>query len=340
MNTQLIVLIVCLAGLLVSAQEEVVVQSQAEARRPVDLNHLSTAQILRHLVENSETLQQIDSKTLGVSNSQKGIEQKLSLLGQDVAEIARLEDNLKKLVPCIAGKSQLTDNNIKTLTSSLHDAENRTVRAIDTLSRGQLDIKQGLTKADQNQKRHDLNLDQLGKSVHQRLNGLDNLVKQMVLKELVTLGQASKKLEQGQKLIESKVVHLDELAALSSITANKVYQLEQGLRSINSTQQYQLAAIGQNMQQLGATTWQIDNKLGVLLSTQKNIERAVVECKKCQPQHMDRNPHEHWQQPQFPQVYEHKDAQKTPVKTEYETSYANADEASYLYQLWYGKDDK
>ncbi|XP_064549138.1 uncharacterized protein LOC135435842 isoform X2 [Drosophila montana] len=343
MKSQLVVLIVCLAA--ISVAEEQQSEQQAVASKRVEPGeNPSNAPIRRILEENNEALQKLDIQAHSISNSQKGIENKLRLLGQDVAGIGRLEDGLKKLERVSESNFQQTANGIRNLAASIRAAENRTDRAIVSLGRGQQDIKQVLVKVDANQNRYERNLDQVARSVHQHLSSLDNLVKQSVLKELVALVQLAKKLDHAQRHIEGKVNHLDELTALSSITANKVQHLEQGLRSINSTQQRQLAAIGQTVQQVGATTWQIDNKLGVLLSTQKNIERALVECKKSQPEHKDHpklpeHPQEHWEQPAFV-TYENKDQHKTPSKPDYDSGYTNADEASYLYQLWYGKDDK
>ncbi|EDW57521.1 desmoplakin [Drosophila virilis] len=345
MKSQLVVLIVCLAALCV-AEEQQAEQQAAVAKHVEHGQNPNNDPIRRILEENTEVLQKLDIKAHSISNSQKGIENKLRLLGQDVAGIGRLEDGLKKLERVSESNFQQTANGIKILSASIRAAENRTDRAIVSLARGQQDIKQVLVKVDANQNRYERNLDQVAKSVHQHLSGLDNLLKQSVLKELVALVQLAKKLDHAQRHIEGKVNHLDELTALSSITANKVQHLELGLRSVNSTQQRQLAAIGQTVQQVGATTWQIDNKLGVLLSTQKNIERALVECKKCyrEPEHKDHvklpeHPQEHWEQPAYIN-YEHKDQHKTPSKPDYDSGYANADEASYLYQLWYGKDDK
>lgn len=266
---------------------------QHDGHRP----HSDNGAIRRILDENTKVLRQLDNKAESIGNSQKGIENKLRLLGQDVAGIGRLEDGLKKLELTTAANFHQTANGIKNLTTSIRAAENKTDRAILNLTRGQLDIKQLIVKVDADQNKHERSLDQAAKSLNLRLAGLDNLLKQSVLKEIVALVQVAKKLEQSQRHIENKVGHLDELTALSGITANKVQQLEHGLRSINSTQQRQLAAIGQTVQQVGASTWQIDNKLGVLLSTQKNIERALVECKKCFPPH--KQPHDNWQQPGY-----------------------------------------
>ncbi|KRG03777.1 uncharacterized protein LOC6578109 [Drosophila mojavensis] len=349
MKLQLVLLIVCLVSSC-RAQEEPEDQEQkgeageaAAEAAPANLGDSrpdrSNASIRRILDENTKVLRQLDNKAQGISNSQKGIEGKLRLLGQDVAGIERLEDGLKRLELSTAANFHLTAHGIRNLTASIRAAENKTDWALLNLARGQQDIKQLISKVDANQNKHEHSLDQATKSVTLRLSALDNLLKQSVLKEVVALVQVAKKLEQSQRLIENKVGHLDELTALSGLTASKVHQLEHGLRSINSTQHRQLAAIGHTVEHVGASTWQIDNKLGVLLSTQKNIERALVECKKCFPSHKQpESPHDRWQQPGYIS-YDHKEANK-PSSKEYESSYDHADEASYLYQLWYGKDDK
>ncbi|TDG42737.1 hypothetical protein AWZ03_010843 [Drosophila navojoa] len=346
MKLQLVLLIVCLVSNCRAQEEPEEQEQEAEAgEAAAPLNHgdrrpnTSNAGIRRILDENTKVLRQLDNMAQGISNSQKGIEGKLRLLGQDVAGIERLEDGLKKLELSTAANFHLTAHGIRNLTSSIRAAENKTDWALLNLARGQQDIKQLISKVDANQNKQERSLDQAAKSVTLRLSALDNLLKQSVLKEVVALVQVAKKLEQSQRQIENKVGHLDELTALSGLTASKVQQLEHGMRSINSTQQRQLAAIGHTIEHVGASTWQIDNKLGVLLSTQKNIERALVECKKCFPSHKQpEHPHDRWEQPGYIS-YDHKEVNK-PSSKEYENSYDHADETSYLYQLWYGKDDK
>ncbi|KAH8377727.1 hypothetical protein KR093_006832, partial [Drosophila rubida] len=307
---------------------------------------ISDSQIRRILEDNTKTLDSLDRKTHTISNTQKGIESKLKTIARDLSEIEIIENGIKQLEKLTADNFKTTAQGIKNLTSSIKSAEDRTDRAILGLSRTQQEIKQVLIQVDANQNKYELVINDVAKSVQERLGGLDALLKQGVLKELVNLGQSAKKLENSQKHIENKIGYLDELAALSSITANKVQLLEQGLRSLNVSQQLQLSAISETVQQVGSTTWQIDNKLGVLLSTQKNIERGLEECKKCH-RHPGKDHHDAQREHEdsygdlsYAPEYRHKEAAKPSSNSEHSSDYSNsnAEEASYLYQLWYGKD--
>ncbi|XP_034474082.1 uncharacterized protein LOC117781435 [Drosophila innubila] len=329
MKTEVFVLIVFLGA--VSAADE----QKAE-------KELGDSQILFMLEDNNKTLENLDKKAHGISNTQKGIESKLKSIGQELAVIGHVEDGLKKLETLTANNLKTTTDGIMNLTSTMYSAGNRTDRAINGLVRSQQEIKLVLIQVDANQSKYERDLNEVAKSVHNHIAGLDTLLKQSVLKELVTLGQTAKKLESSQKHIERKIGYLDELAALGGITANKVQLLEQGLRSLNISQQLQLSAIGETVHQVGSTTWQIDNKLGVLLSTQKNIERALEECKKCRRHHYGKDhydepkqPQEHYADPSYD--YGHKDTPKSSLRSDY-GSYSNAEETSSDYQLWYGKD--
>ncbi|KAL7740429.1 hypothetical protein ACLKA6_013223 [Drosophila palustris] len=336
MKSQVFVLIVCIGA--VMAVEEQITTSQTTEKK------LDESQITRILKDNSKTLDNLEKKADSIGNTQKGIESKLKSIGQELRGIQNVEEGLKKLEKLTENNLKTTVEGLKNLTSTVNSAGNRADLAISSLGKAQQEIKQVLIQVDANQSKYERNLNGVAKSVHDHIAALDTLLKQSVLKELVTLGQTAKKLESSQKKIENKIGYLDELAALSAITANKVQLLEQGLRSLNISQQHQLSAIGKTVHQVGSTTWQIDNKLGVLLSTQKNIERALEECKNCQRHHgkdhynVPKPSQEHYADPSY--EYGHKDMSKTSSGSDYGSSYSNAEEASYLYQLWYGKDQK
>ncbi|XP_062142012.1 uncharacterized protein LOC133850065 isoform X1 [Drosophila sulfurigaster albostrigata] len=372
MKTQLFVLIICLSAGAAFAQEEELIEILPPRTTKAPEKGVSDPKIIRILEDNSKKLDILDRNTHTISNTQKGIENKLKAIARDLSEIEHIEDDLKKLEKLTADNFKSTAQGVKNLTNNIKSAEDRTDRAILGLSRTQQEIKQVLIQVDANQNKYEADLNNVAKSVHDHLDGLDSVLKQSVLKELVNLNQAAKKLENSQKHIENKIGYLDELAALTGITANKVQLLEQGVRSLNVSQQLQLSAISETVHQVGSTTWQIDNKLGVLLSTQKNIERGLEECKKCQrhpapepyhepkqyedsygepKQHEDSyaEPKQHedsYAEPRYAPEYGRKEPSKSSSSSssnsEYGSDYSNsnAEEASYLYQLWYGKDQK
>lgn len=294
MKTQLFVLIICL-GAVTCASEE-----RGGQQYGADCSGGSSGSIDSHIISileaNTRALDGLELKAQGISNSQKGIEGKLKNIAQELSVIGDLEDGLKKLDVSSIKNFQFVASGLRNLTASIRAGEDRTDRAILGVSRTQQEIKQVLIQVDAKQNKYERDLSAVTKSVQQSLSALDNILKQSVLQELVSLGQTAKKLEQSQRHIENKIGYLDELTALSGITANKVQLLSQGVQSLNATQEHRLAAIGQAVHEAGAATWQIDSKLGVLLSTQKSIEHALNECKEKQQHHQ----HPHGPAPQQP----------------------------------------
>ncbi|XP_017855130.1 uncharacterized protein LOC108608310 [Drosophila busckii] len=331
---QSILIAICLGAILVTAQEPPVEQSSMLVPPvPGLISGAQIFQIVSLLESNGRSLNSLERRSDSISQSQKGIEVKLQLIGQDVVGISRVEEALKRLDLATASNFRSTASDIRNVTASIKEAETRTDRSIGNLARGQQEIKVVLAKVDANQIRNDRTLNEVARSVQNSIAGLDNLLKQTVLRELLALVQSAKKLEQSQRHIESKVMQIDQLAALTSITANKVNQLDQGIRALNNTQQQQLNGIGQILHKVGTTSWQIDHKLGVLLSSQKNIERALEDCKKSQAPH--KNYHA---EPQAPHKNYH--AEPQPPKSLYDSAYEDTsyEDTSYLHQLWYGKD--
>lgn len=271
MQTQLFVLLICLGAVSCASEDK----SGGSTDRTS-----GESQIRRNLEENTQAVNRLELKANSISNTQKGIEEKLKNIAKELNVIGGLENGLKKIDAANVKNFQLTASGLRNLTNSILGSENRTNQAILGVSRTQQEIKQVLIQVDAKQNQYEVDLNAATKSIQQNLSALDNLLKRSVLRELVSLGQTAKKLEQSQRHIENKIGYLDELTALSAITVNKVQLLEQGVHSLNETQLAKLAAIGQTVNEVGATTWQIDSKLGVLLSTQKKIEGALIECKK------------------------------------------------------------
>lgn len=279
MQTQLFVLIICLGAVTCTSEDKYGGGQHYGAGGSID------SEIIRILEANTRALDGLELKTQSISFSQKGIEGKLGKIAQELSVIGDLEAGLKKIDALSIHNFQLIASGLRNLNASIRAGEDRTDKAISGVSRTQQEIKQVLIQVDAKQSKYESDLSAVTKSVQQSLSGLDNLLKQSVLRELVSLGQTAKKLEQSQRLIENKIGYLDELTALTGITANNVQLLSQGVQSLNATQEHKLAAIGLAVQEAGAATWQIDSKLGVLLSTQKNIERALNECKQRQQHH-------------------------------------------------------
>lgn len=294
MQTQLFVLIICLGAVTCASEERGGQHNGAGGSGgtsgPIDL------QIIRILEANTRALDGLEHKAQSISNSQKGIEGKLKNIAQELSVIGELEDGLKKIDASSIKNFQLVASGLRNLTADIRAGENRTDRAILGVSRTQQEIKQVLIQVDAKQNKYERDLSAVSKSVEQSLSGLDKLLKQNVLQELVSLGQTAKKLEQSQRHIENKIGYLDELTALSGITANNVQLLSQGVQSLNATQEHRLAAIGQAVHEAGAAAWQIDSKLGVLLSSQKSIVHALNECKEKKQHHQ----HPHGPGPQQP----------------------------------------
>ncbi|BFF94078.1 uncharacterized protein DMAD_11795 [Drosophila madeirensis] len=291
--------------------------------------------IVRILTGISDQLEALDHKAIEVIKHQKGFEHKLKDQREQIVGLVRLEAGLVKLEQDTTDSFKLTATGVRNLTAIVKSSQSQNENAIRNLVKVENEIKRALRKVDAVENNHQEELSKVTKSVDKHLGEIEQLLKQGVIKELVSLDRKAKGLQQQQRNIEAKVVYLDELNALTSRANRKVDHLEQGLRSLNYTQAESLAGIEKIILAVHGDNSHIEHKLGALLSNQKNIERGLEVCKRKQHLHPgpgNGKPHTGY----TPVPVHHSQPRQKPQ--EYQTSYATNEETEYLYKLWYGKD--
>ncbi|XP_022224983.2 uncharacterized protein LOC111075803 [Drosophila obscura] len=326
MRAESVLLLICIGGVLTVAEEREEKSGDRE--------------IVRKLTGISEQLEALDNKAIEVIKHQKGFEHKLKDQRDQIEGIVRLEFGLVKLEKDTVNSFQLTASGVRNLTAIINSAQRQNENAIRNLGKAEIEIRSALGKFDEDQNKHEQELSKVTKSVERNLGEIEQLLKQSVIRELVSLEKKAKVLQQQQRNIEEKVVYLDELNALTSRANRKVDHLEQELRSLNYTQAESLAGIEKVILAVHGGTSQIEHKLGALLSNQKNIERTLDACKRGQHRHPgNEKPQGGWSHTGYTSAPSHQ-SQPKQKPTEYETSYATEEEAEYLYKLWYGRENE
>ncbi|XP_030376827.1 uncharacterized protein LOC115625792 [Scaptodrosophila lebanonensis] len=268
MRRFLIVLVIC----------AVVTADRSDSRRP---DHRDELREVRALVQkNGESLKELGQQAAGIANSQKGIDQKLSQQINQLRGIQRVEVGLGKLQKDTTINLAKNAAAVQNLTISVRNASNRTNKALNDLNKNGEDIKKVLLNLEDNQNKHERELNALSDSVQKNISGLDRLIKQSVLREISELDKASKKLERVQKQIVDKVGQLDGINELTKVNSRKVSILDSRVRSLNATQAERLSILGAAVNSVQINTAQIDEKLGLLLENQKDIAKTLDECKK------------------------------------------------------------
>ncbi|XP_001356258.3 uncharacterized protein [Drosophila pseudoobscura] len=319
MRAQSVLLLICISGVWTVAVEQ---EEKSGDRK-----------IVRILTEISAQLETLDIKATDVIKHQKGFEHKLKDQRDQIEGIVRLEAGLLKLEQDTVNSFQLTATGVRNLTAIINSSHSQNEKAIRNLGKVEIDIKRALGQVDAVQNKHEQELNKVAKSVDRHLEEIEQLLKQSVIREIVSLDRKAKGLQHQQRNIEAKVVYLDELNALTSRANQKVDQLQQGLRSLNYTQAESLDGIEKVILAVQGGSSQIDHKLGALLRNQKNIESTLDVCKRGHYAHTgNKKPQDRWSS-----AHQSQPRQKP---TEYETSYATEEEAEYLYKLWYGKENE
>ncbi|EDW77255.2 uncharacterized protein Dwil_GK18185 [Drosophila willistoni] len=288
-------------------------------------------EILEILKKGDEELRKLNHKVHDLSNSQKGIEDKIKQQRDQLEGIVRLEEGLVKIQNDTAHSFQLTASGVKNLTANIRSFEAKNDKALQNLGKVELQIKEVIGKVDANQNKYENEIKGVSKSVEKHLDDLSKLLKQSVVEKLVSLDRTAKKLESTQKNIEQKALYLDELNELAGRANYKADQLEQGLQQLNYTQNQRLTGIAVSVHEVEVGVGHLDRKLVELLGNQQIIEKILKDCAKWKHPNKPSNPENIWAPPQPDYSPSYGFQQK-------EVSYASSEEASYLHKLWYGKD--
>ncbi|XP_017050540.2 uncharacterized protein LOC108094468 [Drosophila ficusphila] len=270
-----------------------------------------------------------------VKNVQKGIEEKFKHQRDEIDLIAALEVALSQLETKVHSSFDATASGVRNLTEIIRAVQSQNERSIQNLTNAEVDIRRVIGQFDVDQDKYEKILDALAASVKSQLAGIQQLIGQAVIGELIGLDNKAKVLQVQQRNIIGQVGHLEELNALANRANRKVNQLEWGLVALNRTQSENLNIIENTVHGVQVTSSQIDLKLGALLDNQKNIEKSLENCKRKNPP--DHKPQHGSTHPEPSPNHQYKPEVKPEVNPGYESSYASQEEAEQLYKLWYNK---
>ncbi|KAH8334565.1 myosin heavy chain, clone 203 [Drosophila kikkawai] len=293
----------------------------------------SEAEAVKVLKKSNEELGKLVRIALDVNDKSKSFEEKIKVLRDEVERIAELDKVLIKLEEKVVDSFQDTSAGLRNLTAIVTATQNRNEQAIQNLTKVELEVRHALGQVDVNQNKYEHNLNEVAASITTHLAEIEQILKQAVIKELIGLDGKVKVLHQHQRNIDGQLGHLEQLNGLAGRANHKLTQLECGLTSLNSTQSKSLNSIENTVRGVQVATFQIDQKLGILLNNQKNIDKTLEQCKHRHQPHQPK-PHEIWTRSEY--APDHK--LRPEQKPEYQhSSYASEEEAEQLYKLWYGK---
>ncbi|KAH8245210.1 hypothetical protein KR032_006453 [Drosophila birchii] len=297
-----------------------------------DSKKSSEAEAVKVLKKSNEEVEKLVRIALDVNDKSKSFEEKIKILRDEIERIAELDKVLIKLEEKVVDSFQDTSAGLRNLTAIVTATQNRNEQAIQNLTKVELEVRSALGQVDVNQNKYEHNLNEVAASITTHLAEIDQILKQALVKELIVLDGKVKVLHQQQRSIDGQLGHLDELSGLAGRNNQKLSQLECGLTTLNSTQSKSLNSIENTVRGVQLATFQIDQKLGVLLSNQKSIDRNLEHCKHKQQPHQ--NAHEIWTHPGYASDYKSQPEHKPGYQ---HSSYATEEEAENLYKLWYGK---
>ncbi|EDV32038.2 uncharacterized protein Dana_GF14239 [Drosophila ananassae] len=311
MRNQLILATICILLCVTSAQE--VVSKENELLEQV-------GELLRLVLD--------------LSFQTKGIEEKFRHQRDEIERIEGLETTLVKLETGILDSINITAAGVGNLTAFIEAAQAQNDQAIQNLTTVDGEIRNVLSDVEANQNKYEKDLDQVAASINTHLSEIEQLLRDAIVGGLTDLDHKTLILQQQQQEINGQVGHVQELNGLARQANYKLQQLECGLTKLNSSQTESLNTIKGSVIGIQVSSSQIDQKIGILLDNQKNIEKSLGGCSKWRPyeQKGDKS-HEVWTHPEH--VSEYKPHQEH--KPKFETTYPSEEEATYLYKLWYGK---
>ncbi|KAH8255317.1 hypothetical protein KR038_000911 [Drosophila bunnanda] len=292
----------------------------------------SEAEAVKVLKKSNEEVEKLVRIALDVNHKSKSFEEKIKILRDEIERIAELDKVLIKLEEKVVESFQDTSAGLTNLTAIVTATQNRNEQAIQNLTKVELEVRSALGQVDVNQNKYEKNLNELGTSINTHLAEIEQILKQAIIKELIGLDGKVKVLHRQQRNIDGQLGHLDELSGLADRANLKLSQLECGLTTLNSTQTKSLNSIENTVRGVQVATFQIDQKLGILLHNQKNIDKTLEDCKHRHQPHQ--KPHEIWTHSGYASDHKSQPEHKPGYQ---QSSHVSEEEAEYLYKLWYGK---
>lgn len=281
MRNQLILATICILLCVTSAQE--VVSKENELLEQV-------GELLRLVLD--------------LSFQTKGIEEKFRHQRDEIERIEGLETTLVKLETGILDSINITAAGVGNLTAFIEAAQAQNDQAIQNLTRVDGEIRNVLSDVEANQNKYEKDLDQVAASINTHLSEIEQLLRDAIVGGLTDLDHKTLILQQQQQEINGQVGHVQELNGLARQANYKLQQLECGLTKLNSSQTESLNTIKGSVIGIQVSSSQIDQKIGILLDNQKNIEKSLGGCSKWRPyeQKGDKS-HEVWTHPEHVSEY-------------------------------------
>ncbi|KAH8319201.1 hypothetical protein KR067_013396 [Drosophila pandora] len=271
---------------------------------------------------------------LDLSFQTKGIEEKFRHQRDEIERIEGLETTLVKLELGILDSINITAAGVGNLTAFVEAAQAQNDQAIQNLTRVDGEIRNVLSDVEANQNKYGKDLDQVAASINTHLSEIEQLLRDAIVGGLTDLDHKTLILQQQQQEINGQVGHVQELNGLARQANYKLQQLECGLTKLNSSQTESLNTIKGSVIGIQVASSQIDQKIGILLDNQKNIEKSLGGCSKWRPyEPKGEKSHEVWTHPEHVSGYK----SHQEHKPKFETTYPSEEETTYLYKLWYGK---
>nr|XP_017108859.2 uncharacterized protein LOC108133437 [Drosophila bipectinata] len=271
---------------------------------------------------------------LDLSFQTKGIEEKFRHQRDEIERIEGLEATLVKLETGVLDSINITAAGVGNLTSFIAAAQAQNDQAIQNLTKVDGEIRNLVGDVETNQNKYEKDLDQLAASINTHLSEIEQVLREAIVGDLVGLDHKALILQQQQQEINGQVGNIQELNDLAGQANYKLQQLECGLTKLNSSQSESLNTIKGSVIGIQIASSQIDQKIGILLDNQKNIEKSLGGCSKWRPYEPKTDKaHEVWTHPEHVSGYQ----SHHEHKPKFETTYPSEGESSYLYKLWYGK---
>ncbi|KAH8273718.1 hypothetical protein KR018_010730 [Drosophila ironensis] len=281
-----------------------------------------------------QQVQEVRQLTLDLSFQTKGIEEKFKHQRDEIADIDKVGITLTKLELGLLENINTTISGVANVTAIIAASQIQGAEAIQNLTKVEGELRNTLGEVEVSQNKYEKDLDTVAANINTKLADIEQLLRQAIIGELIGLDHKAQELYQQQKEIDNQVGSLEEVNALAGRANRKLQQLECGLNTLNRSQSESLSSIEVSIAGVEVATSQIDQKIGVLLGNQQNIEKTLEGCKKWQSHHhKDEKPHEVWTHPEYHAGHPTKPDQQP----KFQTTFATEEDASYLYKLWYGK---
>lgn len=217
---------------------------------------------------------------LDLSFQTKGIEEKFRHQRDEIERVEGLETTLAKLETGILDSINVTAAGVGNLTAFIEAAQAQNDQAIQNLTKVDGEIRNVLGDVEANQNKYEKDLDLVAASINTHLSEIEQLLREAIVGELIGLDHKTLILQQQQQEINGQVGNIQELSGLAGKANHKLQQLECGLTKLNSSQSESLNTIKGSVIGIQVASSQIDQKIGILLDNQKNIEKSLGGCAK------------------------------------------------------------